>query len=102
MNQPIKYLLILFSLIVLVCNVSGQVDEICAEAGYTPSLDSPFAHIPYIYGRIILKGFDPGAKLPNVTISMMDSQQSGSRITIGKSGNYCFKMRNSSGGVLAV
>ncbi len=100
-NQPVKYLLICFFLILVVGQVTAQVDEICAESGNTPSFDSPFAQVPYIYGRIVLKGLDPGAKLPDVTISMVDSQQSTNRLTIGKSGNYCFKVKNN-GGTLIV
>jgi len=101
MNMPTKYLLICFFLILAVSNVKAQMDEICAESGNTPSFDSPFAQVPYIYGRIVLKGLDPGAKLPDVTISMVDSQQSTNRLTVGKSGNYCFKVKNN-GGTLIV
>ena len=93
MNPPIKYRLIFILLLVLACNVNAQVDEICNEVGLTPSLDSAFAHVPYVYGRIVLKGFDPKAKFPNVTIVLVDNQST-SRWRVDKSGNYCFRLRS--------
>lgn len=101
MKLPIKYILIVFSLIILTSNVNGQADDICAESGNTPSFDSPFARVPYVFGRIILKGYEPGAKFPDVTITLVDGKQATNRITISRTGNYCFKM-NGSGGTLIV
>lgn len=92
MNPLVKYGLIFISL--LACNVNAQVDQICSESGLIPSLDSAFAHVPYVYGRVSLKGFDPGAKFPNVTIVLVDNQST-SRLSVGKSGNYCFKLKSS-------
>lgn len=82
----------------LVAGVSGQIDDICAEAGITPSLDSPFAHVPYLYGRISLKGFD-SAKLPRVTVSFTDGQTT-VRWTVGRTGNYCFRRRSAGGSII--
>jgi tetratricopeptide (TPR) repeat protein len=96
MNLPIKFKLILISLLVLVCSVNAQVDEICGELGIIPSLDSPFAHVPYVYGRVVLKGLGPGGKSPEVTVVFIDGQQSRSSWTVGKSGSYCFRLRSSS------
>lgn len=98
MNLPIKYGLIFILLLVFAFNANAQADQICAESGITPSLDSPFVHVPYVYGRVVLKGFDPRAKLPNVTIILLEGQQSTSRLHIGKSGNYCFKLKSSTNG----
>jgi hypothetical protein len=81
--------------------VRGQVDEICADAGYMPSLDPPRAQIPYIFGRISLQGFEANSKLPNITVTMVDGQQAVHKMTLGRSGNYCFKVRNR-GGTLIV
>lgn len=91
MKSLFKLTFLFFTLIIFVFQIHGQVDDICAESGYTPSLDSPFAQIPYVYGKINLRGFDP-AKLPNVTITMVDSNQTTNRWTISKTGNYCFKL----------
>lgn len=76
----------------------GQIDEICAESGLNPSLDSPFAHTPYVYGRVTLKGFAAG-KSSQVTVVLIDGGTE--RTKIERSGNYCFK-RKSSGGAVAV
>ncbi|CAN5410665.1 hypothetical protein BH10ACI2_BH10ACI2_24190 [soil metagenome] len=86
---------ILFSL-----SVSAQVDEICGEAGITPGLDSPFAHVPYVYGRVTLQGFDKTAKAPKVTVIMADTGQSAERWNADKSGNYCFKRKGSGGSIV--
>lgn len=89
--------LVLFSL-----TATAQVDEICAEAGITPSFDSPFAQVPYLYGKITLRGYESNAKPPNVTITLVDGQQNPNRWTVGKSGNYCFRLRVGSNGTLIV
>ncbi|HEX8250725.1 MAG TPA: tetratricopeptide repeat protein [Pyrinomonadaceae bacterium] len=50
--------------------------------------------MPYVFGRVALKDFDPGAKLPNVTVALVDNQST-SRWSVGKTGNYCFKLKSS-------
>lgn len=102
MNPMIRFMLFFFAVFALANNVNAQADEICAGSGITPSLDSPFAQVPYVYGRVVLKGFDPGAKFPRVTISLVDNQQSPQRWTIEKSGNYCFRRKSGGGGILTV
>jgi len=97
-----RFLTIVFAFFVFSTTVFAQMDEICTEAGITPSLDSPFANVPYIFGKVILTGFDPSAKLPKVTVIFWDREQSETRWTVGKSGNYCFKRNNASGGLLVV
>ena len=102
MNPFIKSGLVLFFFILLSLNVNAQADQFCSEAGLNPTLDSPFAHVPYVFGRIVLKGYEQGAKLPSVRISFTDSQQAISRLSVGKSGNYCFRLRTTGGGTLVV
>ncbi len=99
--MKIRSLLILFALVVFSSVASAQIDEICGETGATPGLDSPFAHVPYVYGRITLNGFDAAAKPPKVVVSLVDGQRSAERWTIDRSGNYCFK-RKSNGGEIRV
>lgn len=98
---PFKPVLITLLLLILACNVSGQVDEICAESGNTPSLESPTAHVPYVYGRVILKGLAPNAKSPKITVILSEGQQA-TRLIIDKSGNYCFKRKSSGGGSIMI
>lgn len=90
-----RYRLIFILLLLLAFKANAQVDEICGEAGLNPSLDSPFAHVPYVFGRVVLKGYEEGAKLPTVTIIFEDGQQATSRLTVGKSGNFCFRRKSS-------
>lgn len=86
----------LFTLLIPV-SVLGQADKICAEAGYTPSLDSPFAQVPYVYGIVSVVGARSGDKLPRITVSLADSRDRADRLTLNESGNYCFKKRGSGG-----
>jgi hypothetical protein len=51
-----------FALFVVAGNAKAQVDEICGETGVNPSLDLPFVHVPFVYGKISLRGFDTSAK----------------------------------------
>lgn len=102
MKTKITSLLFFLILILLSGNANAQVDELCSEAGYTPSLDLPSAQIPYVYGKIFLKGFAQNAKSPKVTIAIIDSQQATERWSLNKSGNYCFKLKSNGGGTLIV
>src|SRR6185369_4864177 len=63
-------------------------------------LDSPFAHVPYVFGRITLRGRED-TKLPRVVITYSDGKQPAERYTVGRTGNYCFK-RAGQGGTLVV
>jgi hypothetical protein len=101
MKQPVNFFAIFVLGLALTFSIRGQVDEICADAGYMPSLDPPRAQIPYIFGKITLQGFETNSKLPNITVTMVDGQQAVHKMTIGRSGNYCFKVRNR-GGTLIV
>lgn len=78
----------------------GQVDEICREFGAVPSLDSPWAQVPYVYGRISFKGVE-GGRHPTITVTLLDTQRNERRLTVERSGNYCFR-RNGMGGILVV
>ena len=101
MTSPFKFLLILFTWLILAINGAAQVDDICRETGATPSFDSPFAHVPYVYGKIVLQGFDATPKLPRVTVIFVEGGLSPVRWTVGKSNNYCFR-RMSTGGTVTV
>ncbi len=91
--------------ILLTLNVEtcAQADEICREFGETPTreVDRINRQAPYIYGRIILKGLAPNAKLPRIIVVYTDSRQPALRQVISRSGNYCFK-RQGSGGIIMI
>ena len=102
MKPPIRSVLIFFALIVLAASASAQADEICGEVGLRPTMDSPGEKVPYVYGRIILKGHDPSAKFPKVTVGFLDAQRSQGRLTVYKSGNYCFRRSSGGGGTIII
>jgi tetratricopeptide (TPR) repeat protein len=84
--------------IILLLAATGfaQIDSICADAGISPGLDSPFAHVPYVYGQVTLKGFDP-AKKPKILIIFQEGTQTPNKFAPGRSGSYCFRRVGSSG-----
>jgi tetratricopeptide (TPR) repeat protein len=100
MNRLNKFSLTAFLFLISCLIANGQIEEICASAGLNPSLDSPFAHVPYIYGKVTLKDWDPAAKFPKVTVIYADSQQSREIIILEKNGYFCFKRKSSSGGLI--
>jgi tetratricopeptide (TPR) repeat protein len=53
--------------------------------------------VPYVYGKITLRGFDPAAKFPKVTIIFSDGGQTANRYSVGRSGSYCFRRSGGSG-----
>lgn len=80
----------------------GQVDDICREFGINPSLDTPFAAVPYVFGKVTVKGADTSPKPPRITIILIDPQQSQKRLTVERSGNYCFRRSGNTSGTLVV
>ena len=80
-----------------VTNGYAQISEICGETGRTPWLSSPF-----VFGKVLLTGFEDSPRFPKVTVSLIDRQQIENRITIDRSGNYCFRDINGSGGSLVI
>ena len=102
MSLRVRYNLILFLLLLFVGGAYAQGYRVCEEAGLNPTTDSPFDKMPYVFGHISLKGLQTGAKPPRITIILLDTQSSPSRWTVEKSGNYCFRLRTKSGGILVV
>lgn len=83
-------------------SANAQADDFCAEFGSTPSLNSPFAQIPYVFGRVTIKGLDVAAKFPKVTVTLVDRDQTEKRVSIERKGNYCFRRSGNSTGTLIV
>lgn len=86
-----KTLAIVFAILLTASAAFGQADDFCTEFGAMPSLDSPFAHVPYVFGRVVYKGAEEKTKLPRIIVIYSDGAQNGKRITVGRSGNYCFR-----------
>lgn len=80
----------------------AQADEMCREFGETPTREVGRDNrlVPFVYGRIVLLGLSSSAKPPRVTVIYSDSLQPAKRQLIGKSGNYCFQKRGTSGTLL--
>lgn len=100
MYAMFKRSLLLMGLLLFPLLAMAQVDELCAEEGALPTLDAPKLSAPYIYGRVKINGLDPKARFPNVTITLIDPQQTQKRITLSRSGAYCFKRTGGSNGTL--
>lgn len=95
---------VLLTLISLFASVSSfaQVDDFCTEFGVTPSLNSPWANIPFVFGRISYRSSTTAGKFPKITVVLIDPQQSQKRLRIERSGNYCFRRSANSGGTKIV
>lgn len=98
-----SFLFVFIALMLVSGTVFGQADDICREFGETPTREVGRDNrlVPYVYGRIVLKGLDPAAKRPRVTAIYSDSLQPATRQLVGKSGNYCFQKRGT-GGTLVI
>jgi tetratricopeptide (TPR) repeat protein len=90
---------------VLLCGVAihAQADDMCREFGETPSRESGRDNrlVPFVYGRVVLKGSRPEGKQPRITAVYSDSLQPATRQVIGRTGNYCFQKRGT-GGTLVI
>lgn len=75
----------------------AQLDEICGETGGSVWLNSSF-----VFGRVSLTGFDRGSRLPKITVTVVDRQRREHRYTLGRTGNYCFRELDGSGGTVIV
>ena len=96
MKFSIKIVVIIVAVISLQTSTRAQADDICREFGLNPSFDPPTANIPYVFGKVTFHGYPADAKLPIVTVVLFDSGVTSTRITITKTGNYCFRRNNTS------
>ena len=85
-----------FVILVFAVSATAQVNEICGETGDVPWLNSPF-----VFGKIRMNGFDMN-DLPKITVVLYETSMRDHRYTIDRSGNFCFRRINASGGILAV
>ncbi len=96
-----RAILTVFILFAITGSASAQADEICRELGIMPTLEAPKLGAPIVYGRVLLRGFGPGEKLPKVTVIFSEGRAS-SQSTLSRSGNYCFRRVTGSDGTLVV
>lgn len=91
-----RSVLITITALIFVCGANAQLDEICGESAGSAWLNSAI-----VYGKIRLNGFETGAKFPKITVTLSRIQRD-YRITIDRSGNYCFRDVDGGGGTLVV
>lgn len=82
--------------------LSAQADKICEEFGHMAMLEGLRLDAPFVYGHITILSNGPVERFPIVTVTYSNRSQSSERLTVGKSGNYCFKVRGGSGGLLII
>ena len=80
----------------------SQADDICQEFGETPSREVGRDNrlVPFIYGRIVVRGLTSNAKKPRITVTYSDTAQPANRQVLGRSGNYCFPKRGTGGTII--
>lgn len=101
LSHTLKFVVI--AVVIALSSVASvaQVDDFCTEFGAMPSLNSPFANIPYVFGKINHKAVAEKTKIPKIIVILIDGDQTNKRVTVGRSGNYCFR-RTGGGGTLIV
>jgi Tfp pilus assembly protein PilF len=87
---------------ITVISAHAQVDDICREFGLRPNFDEFGTRGSYVYGRVVVKGYDPSTRFPRITINFIDPKMTNDRLPINRSGNYCFRRSAGGGGTLIV
>lgn len=102
--KPLRLSLICFFAILLYGSQinAQQIDDICGEFGHIATLAAPRLTAPFVYGKVYITGSDPEGPAPRVTVIYSNRGQSPERITLGRTGNYCFRLTSGAGGLLTV
>lgn len=79
-----------------------HIDDICGEFGHVATISSPRLSTPFVYGRIRIVGVEPDSKLPKVAVTYINRSQKPTKLTVGKSGYYCFRVDGGNGGTLVI
>ena len=103
MRSILSILVGVFVLSFVVESACGQPNDYCREYGEVPTqaVGPGNRIVPFVYGRIVLRGQALSATQPRITAVYSDSSQPNVRLVIGKSGNFCFR-RSGRGGTLIV
>lgn len=97
MKLATRFFLILAGLLVFAGFASAQLAEICGDTGGSAWLSSSI-----VFGKVGLNGFDLGKRLPKITVTLIDRRQNTQRYTVDRSGNYCFRDVDGSGGQVII
>lgn len=77
--------------------VFAQVEGIRDATGMPLSVDTRL-----VYGRVSVEGLEPGAKPPQITITLFSQRLQASRTTLDNEGYYYFRDLTSTGGTVVV
>jgi hypothetical protein len=102
MRLPASLTFAIVGLLVFSAGTPAQVDDICREFGLRPNFDEFGTRGSYVYGRVIVRGYDPSTRFPRITVNFIDPKMTNDRLPINKSGNYCFRRSTGGGGTLIV
>lgn len=91
--------LILVTTLLFSADANGQQEEICADRGIIPGIDSPARRFSVIFGRISIKR-PKGEKPPTVVVWLREGR-SAQRLAFDGSGSYCFE-KSALGGEITV
>ena len=94
------FLLVAITTLVLAGANRGQQEEICADRGINPGIDSPFSKYSVIYGRISIKRPRGSGTIASVVVSLREGRST-QRYSFDGSGSYCFE-KSAAGGDLMV
>lgn len=82
---------------VLVSGIYAQSSDACSDVATSVWLDTPA-----VFGHVAVDGIAENARFPKVTITLISRTQSRSSVTLDRSGKYCFRDIDGSGGMLII
>jgi Tfp pilus assembly protein PilF len=80
-----------------VVSVYSQSFDACTETGGSLWLDTNA-----VYGHVAVNGIEENTRFPKVTVTLISRDQARTTATLDRSGKYCFRDVDGSGGVLVI
>jgi Tfp pilus assembly protein PilF len=78
-------------------SVHAQSFDACSESGGSLWLDTKA-----VFGRVVVNGVEENERFPKVTVTLISSEQKRSTVTLDRSGQYCVRDIDGSGGVIVI
>ncbi len=88
---------ICFAVFLSVSVTHSQSSDACSEVASSLWLDTPA-----VYGRVVIDGIEDHARPPKVTVTLISREQARTTVTLDRSGKFCFREVDGSGGALVV
>ena len=92
----IRFLFVTTMILVASQNAYLQTSEACSEIGG----GSIWLDTRAVYGRVVMNGLQPEGNIPKVTVALVTGARVIASTTLDRSGKYCFKDVDGSGGTL--